>query len=201
METMSTSETGASQHPSSGGVAGYLEGRLNTSERAEFHSHLAACIRCRVEVAELTDLLGAHARRRRWTIAAPVAAAAAALLLIAGPLSRDVGEDASSVRYPETAQREAVSAITVVTPASDATVEQTELLFTWRSLGEGTLYRLTLTDQGGDPLWIGETYDTTSSVHARVVLERSAVYLWYVDALLLDGETATTGVQRFQTPP
>ena len=199
---MPRSETCSSEHASSERFAAYLDGKLDTAEREGFQSHLTECVECRAEVAELTDLLSAHSRRRRWTIATPAAAAAAvaALLLLAGPLSREAGEDSGTLRRPAaTTQREAVRAIVTVTPAPDATIEQTDLVFTWRSLGEGTLYRLTVTDEGGDPLWIGETYDRTSLLPSRVVLERGAIYLWYVDALFPDGETATGGVKRFRT--
>ena len=198
---MFSSDEPAMRHLSSEQIAAYLDGEVAAEEKGRIQGHLADCSLCRAEMTELTDLLYARGRRRRWTIAASVAAAAvAAVLLVGGPLSREVPEENRGIRSPDmAAQREAVPAISASAPAPDATVEQTELVFAWRSLGEGTLYRLAVTDEGGDPLWRGETLDTTSLLPSDVVLERGRVYLWYVDALLADGETATTGVQRFRT--
>ena len=199
---MFTSDELAMRHLSSEEIAAYADGEVAAAEKDRIQTHLADCSVCRAEMTELTDLLHAHGRRRRWTVAASGAAAAAvaAVLLIGGPFSREVPEESRGIRSPEmAAKREAVPTIPATAPAPDATVEQTELVFTWRSLGEGTLYRLTVTDEGGDPRWHGEMYDTTSLLPSDVVLERGRVYLWYIDALLTDGQTATTGVQRFRT--
>ena len=73
-------------------------------------------------------------------------------------------------------------------------------MFTWRSVAEGATYRLSLTDEAGDVLWTVNTPDTTVAL-VDIMLEADQLYYWYVDALLHDGGSATTGVQQFMTPP
>ena len=199
---MVMSNESAMSHLSSAEIAAYVDGKLAAEEKGRIQSHLADCSECRAEMTELTDLLHAHGRRKRWALAGSGVAAAVAviLLFIASPLSREAPEQVRAIRSPEgAALREAVPTISVAAPAPDATVEQTALVFTWRPVGEGSVYRLAVTDEGGDPVWHGETYDTTALFPSDVVLEKDRIYLWYVDALLADGQTATTGVLRFRT--
>lgn len=45
--------------PDSLTLAAYLDGRLAPGERADFEAHLARCLKCAKDVAELRDILAA----------------------------------------------------------------------------------------------------------------------------------------------
>lgn len=75
------------------------------------------------------------------------------------------------------------------------------LRFVWRSAGPAATYRLTLTDPSGAPVWTSSAPDTAVVLAETVKLEGGRAYFWYVDALLPDGRSATTGVQQFRTSP
>ncbi len=82
-----------------------------------------------------------------------MAAAAAAAFLLAGPFARDAVEPESAVRAPEAAaDREAVPTVQVLSPSPGAEVQAEALTFSWESVGPDAIYRLTLTDEGGDPV-------------------------------------------------
>ena len=57
---------------------------------------------------------------------------------------------------------------------------------------------VTVADAGGDPVWRTETRDTAVVLPPDVSLEPGARYVWFVDALLPDGGSATSGVHRFE---
>jgi hypothetical protein len=59
------------------------------------------------------------------------------------------------------------------------------------------LFRFTLTGQSGEPLWFHETSETSVSLPSEVELRPGETYFWYVDVLLPDGRTGTTGVLDF----
>jgi hypothetical protein len=189
-------------HLSGEDLAAYLDGELEAAERSRIQSHLADCDSCREEVVELTALVHADTRHRRWTIAVPAAAVAAiAAVLLVSPLVQD-GADAPGerVRGPELAsEREAVLEVRALAPALEATVDRDSLRFSWEGLEPDATYRLTLTDQGGDPLWTHETSGTALLLPPDVELQPEGSYLWFVDALLADGRTATSGVLSFKT--
>ena len=206
--TQSDQSAGAPDgHIASDRIAAYLNGGLSAEERGDISAHLAECEACRGEVVEVTDTLDRirGQRRRRWAVPAAAAATVAGGVLIGGLLLREAAENRQAseptLRGIEGAvEREAVQPIEVLAPLDGASVEATEVSFAWRPVnGEGTLYRLTVTDEGGDPVWTAETHESTFTLAADTQLEPGRVFLWYVDALLPDGHTATTGVHRFST--
>lgn len=195
-----TEHTLDQHHLDPGEVAAYVDGHLESAERIRVLEHLADCDLCRADVIEVAGALESINRRprRRWVVPAAVAAVLAAVVFLGGPLAR-TGDPGDVLRAPE-APGSRASAVTIVTPASESVVAPSELVFTWNAVGDA-VYRLTVTDRGGDPLWSGETRDTTMLLPSLVVLEPATAYLWYVDALLPDGRTVTTGVRRFETIP
>jgi hypothetical protein len=137
--------------------------------------------------------------RRR---AVPLAAAAviAGILLVGPSIGRERSDaPGERVRGPDAATRaEALLEIRVITPAADAIVESQALEFAWEAVEDGAVYRLTVTDESGEPLWSQETSGITLRLPAEVDLVPGRLYFWFVDVLLADGRTGSTGVVSFR---
>ncbi len=191
-------------HLSNGELAAYLDGSLSAEVKSRVQDHLSECSQCRSEVGDVADVLRSGSRRKRWKVAVPTAAAAAAAaILITGPFGTDTSEPpGAALRSPEVAaEREAVPSVTVLEPASEASVIRDRLVFSWEAVGANVLYRLTLTDESGDPVWSTETDEASIRPPTTLSLEAGATYFWYVDALLTDGTSHTTDVQSFRIMP
>lgn len=183
----------SSTHLTAEQVAAYLDRALSSGDRASVETHLARCPECRHELLVAAGLLRARPWWRSWYVWAPAAGAAAALALL--------------IAWPSVPQRvagpvlrsgdEGIHRFSAVQPAADVPVATDSLVFIWRSAGPEAHYQVTVAEAAGDPVWRGEIGDTVLVL--PVELRRGAMYFWYVDALLPDGETATTGVQRFRT--
>ena len=181
-------------HLESSEVAAYLDRALARADRGRVEAHLADCDACRREVIEVSRLRHTSASRRRWLFFAPAAAAAAILIIVfarpadtpgLGPVLRDGGEEPGLT-------------VSLVAPTDSATVEGGgAVALTWRSAGSGVSYRVTLTDQRGDVVWSGAASDTTARLPGSVALPAGRSYFWFVDALLPDGRSLTSGVRHF----
>jgi hypothetical protein len=185
----------------------YVAGRLHEPDLADLETHLLTCASCREDVrlgsavrAELggqaaQTLPRSRLRRRPWYILG-AAAAAAVVVVIARPISRD-GSAGPLVRGRD----ESMPVIADVSPAAGADVSAASLAFVWRSAGPGAQYRLTVTNEQGDVVWSGASADTIEHLLPNARLQIGKSYLWYVDALLPDGATATSRVRRFTLAP
>lgn len=183
-------------HPDSNRLAAYAERRLSPAERVAVEDHLADCAECRQDVTVAALVLGGERRRRFWRTAAPLAAAAVVVVAL---LPR--GEPAATPeRYRPGAPREGVTTIRAWTPESGPKPRDS-LRFVWGPVGASTLYRVTITDAGGGIAWTASTEDTVAGMPDSVRLEPGRRYHWYVDALLADGQRATTGLRDFQISP
>jgi hypothetical protein len=159
------------------------------------------CQACRDEAADLIAIMQRGNRRKVRKFAVPLAAAAAVIgVLLVGPsLSDRTDESGERLRDPETALREeGTLEVRSVTPMSQAVVEPGSLEFAWETVEEGAFYRLTVTDETGEPLWSLETVETSATLPSEVELRSGRVYFWFVDVLLEDGRTGTTGVLSFE---
>ncbi len=185
--------TGGAQpnlHLETGEVASYLDRALAPDEQARVEAHLADCADCRRELIEVSRLRHARFRSRWWVLGPALAAAAAALLFVTRspdtpatePVLRDGGEPALTIG--------------LVAPG-DSAVSPGSLTFTWRSAAPRASYRLTLSDERGDVVWSATSIDTTQRPPSRVSWRTGRTYFWYVDALLPDGRSVTSGVRRF----
>jgi len=85
----------------------------------------------------------------------------------------------------------------IVSPSEQASVTGIPA-FIWRADGSDALYRFSITDAAGAPIWSAETRDTTISLPAHVSLEPKRDYLWNVDAIDTEGTTVTSGTHSFQ---
>ena len=197
-------EPAATEHLDPGEISAYLDELLAPADKERVQAHLVDCALCRAEVVEVVDLMEAHeegAPRKRWLLAGSLAAAVIATVLIGVPALRETGEAPDSLRAPEAAEREAVRSVDVIAPASDRPVPRGDLVFEWETVGDDAAYRLTVADAGGSTLWSLETHETRAIPPSDLDLRTGETYLWYVDAVLADGTTATTGVKRLQMAP
>lgn len=190
-------DTDTTFHLENGLVAAYLDGRLGPEERAKVEGHLADCPTCRREIVAVARLRRSATRRPRWMIAVPAVAAAAVVLFLSWPGARE--ESVGRGPVVRGGGEEGVAAVAALAPAAGAVVPREALTFTWRPAGPETHYRLTVTDDQGNVVWTAATDDTTLT--ARPLLVAARVYYWYVDALLPDGRSATSGAQELRTAP
>jgi len=174
-------------HLGSGDVVAYLERTLPSADRERLESHLVGCAECRREIIEVSRIRRAARRRAGWWILAPTAAAAAVLAVVlirpGAPVFRDGGDEPAG--------------IVLVSPRDGAVVTATPVTFTWRSAGIGVSYRVMVTDTNGDSVWSFTGSDTTAGATAGLQLQRGAQYYWYVDGLLPDGRSITSGLHPF----
>jgi anti-sigma factor RsiW len=174
-------------------IAAYLDRRMGAEERRVVDSHLAGCDECRTEVVDVSRLVSQ--RKRPWLVAAAGLGVAAAAVLVIALAPRGVAPGGPVLRNGA----EGPAAIAAVAPADSGLVAADSARFVWRSAGADATYRLTVTDVRGDPVWSATMGDTAVAVTAGLMPMTS--YYWYVDALLPDGRSVTTGVRTFRTGP
>lgn len=185
-------------------LAAYLDGNLPHDARARVEGHLADCDACRGEVVEAARVLRSRRRRRRWYIGAPAAAAAAvAAVLFLLPSAGDAprGREPALRGADERALGEGSLGIVTSAPENGQIVDPASLIFAWQVAAPEALYRITLSDATGEVLWSEVISDTAIALPSAIGLQARTGYFWYVDALLPDGRSATTGVRRFGTGP
>jgi hypothetical protein len=182
-------------------VANVVEQGLDTAERPELIAHLAACVRCRDQVASVARLLrdtsvaaeigplevsAAGPVTRRWRVAgAGVATALAAALafMVVGPSDR-VGVRQPVVSVTDTEPHRAQSVTTTVAPnliAPIGVVAVTDT-FRWTSVPRADRYRLTLFDREGTVVWEVAGSDTAMAPPVSFAGKRGTAYLWKVEA-------------------
>lgn len=181
-----------SPHLSPAIIAAYLAHEASPEERHSALEHLVACSECRRDMDEALAL-GTERPSRRWAPVAIPAAAAAIVLFLLVPGVRQAPRPAA-FRGPTA---EGVRQFAAVTPADRAVVAADSVLFVWRSEGSGAHYVITLTDANGDVVWTAPTPDTTLALPRTLELKPGHRYYWYVDALLENARSSTTGVREF----
>ena len=180
-------------------VTAYLAGSVDAAGRAEVEAHLADCEECRTEIIEVARL--ARERKRfPWQVVMPLAAAAGVVgILLLGPSRSQTAADGHPVvRSPDTMG--SVAGIVVVTPGPRVTPDEGFVL-AWHQVRDASVYRVTVSDERGDSVWTGSTPDTTVVLPAGTILQSNRPYFWYVDALLRDGRSVTSGLQEFRAGP
>jgi len=185
-----------SQHLTPELIAAYLARETSAEEHRAAQRHLLACGDCRRDVAEAVELTPDRKSRRRIAVAIPMAAAAVALVVLV-PGQRTPPHD-TATRGPGA---EGVRQFAAVTPAEGIPVPGDSLVFLWRSEGSNAHYVLTVTDEIGDVVWTAGTRDTSLVPPRGTSLKSGNTYFWYVDALLEDARSSTTGVREFAIRP
>ena len=184
-------------------LGAYLDRTLRSEAASRVEDHLAGCAECRGEAVAIGRLIqpvedGAGRRKRAYWIA-PVAAAAIAGIWLLGPRAGDVSDRGEPAL--RTGDIEGTVAITVLTPIASSQLQPDSVVFAWRRAEEDVVYQVTLLDEGGAVLWRGATEDTTIALPVDVSLGQGARFFWYVDALLDEARSVTSGVQEFFTLP
>jgi hypothetical protein len=178
-------------------LTSYLEGTLPSDRAAALEAHLAHCDACRADfVAARRALQPSH----RWPIRLLGGALLAAALLVGIPsLWSRLGQvGPSGLERGEPAP--VAPLVSIAMPADGAPVPAGAVQLIWRSVGADVQYRVTVTDSAGGRIWSAERPDTTLTLDATL-LSKASSYYWFVDALLADGRTRTSGTHRFSTPP
>lgn len=185
-------------HLTSEDVAAYLDDALSESDSARIQRHLAACDACRSEISSVSQLLDRAPRARRRFAAFPALAAAAVVIVVLGRAAIDRNSTSEQLRGNATpAVHEGVPGFRAVVPRDQLNVRD-GAVFVWRPPLPGASYRFVLTDEQGGMIWTGATNDTTVTLPASTLLRQDQRYHWFVDAVLPDGSSATTGITSFQ---
>ena len=80
-----------------------------------------------------------------------------------------------------------------------ATPPPQAVAFTWHASASDA-YRVTVLTETGDPVWSGETTDTTAKLPPSARLESGHTYFWRVEGIE-KGIVATSGVRRLHIAP
>jgi hypothetical protein len=184
-------------HPAAEQIASYLSGTLAAPQRADLEAHLAECRGCRQEVLSSQRLLRSHVinSRQRRVIPFLGAAALVAILLARWASAPRVPEE--NVRGIDDAPTLSSPALRALEPADRATIPRGHVVFVWSGQAPGTIYRLTVTSEAGEAVWLRETSDSSLTLPAGISLQPGRTYFWYVDALDTAGQSITSGTRRF----
>jgi len=187
-------------HLGSEQVAAYLDNTLSDADCARVKAHLADCGVCREEIVSVSKLLERAPKSRHRVIAFSTLAAAAAVLAVflVRPSLDSTGAGRVAVRGRDTPfAAEGVSGVRAIAPIGRQTGDDS-ILFVWHRASSGATYRFTLSDDRGEKIWVRSTNDTTLAIPKQTALLPNRNYNWYVDALLPDGSSTTTGITSFQ---
>lgn len=164
-------------------IAALAEGSLADDVRSSALPHVAACPRCRAQVASVARALAdpdvarelpetRERDRRRYRLTLPLAAAAVLLLLLWLPADED-----SPHRGPPQP-----SPATVPVPRSPVGAVASVNDLRWSIVAVADRYRVTVFDAGGRVMYAAEVADTIVLFPDSVALVPGASYLWKVDA-------------------
>jgi hypothetical protein len=171
-------------------VTHYLANTLLPDDRCRVERHLADCEPCTEEVVAIARLSRRPAFQR-WLPYAAAAAVLAGIVVLAprpGPgVSHDTLRNGAST-----------AVIAVVAPEDGAVVGRAPTLV-WRSVPRTATYRVMVTRADGDSIWAVQTSDTAVTMPESVVSDSGVIRHWYVDALLSDGSSVSTGMREFRT--
>jgi anti-sigma factor RsiW len=181
-------------HVSPEALAGYLDADLSSEERTQVELHLASCDECRAQLADIHRLQRVRLRRKWVPFLVP--AAAAAMLVVAIALPREDTKP-SDIRSGPVAEEQLV----VVSPVPSTKIAPGSINFVWRSAGPGASYTITLQEPDGRPVWTAATADTVAALPDSITLAEGRLWFWFVDALLPNGRSLSTGVQRLTRRP
>jgi hypothetical protein len=173
-------------------VTGYVGHGLSIEDRRRVERHLADCELCTEEVVAVARL-GRRRGTPRWLPYAAAAAVIAGVVLLVPRAGQDVGGD----RLRDGGVP--ADSIAVVAPADGRYVGASRALV-WRGV-PGATYQVTITTSDGDSLWAAHTSDTAVTLPPTVTADSGLMRHWYVDALLPDGSTRSTGMRSFRTGP
>lgn len=183
-------------------LAAFIDGRLGSEERARVESRLAADPEARAEMIAASRLAAQAEerpplRKTAWKSLGFAAAAAAVLAVLVLPGDRPWTRTADLA----TERRSTIEdggRITLLSPSETQPVSPGPVAFAWRSESNAS-YRLTLADSSGSTIWTTSTAAAEATLPDSIRLSGASRYYWYVDAMLLDGSSITSGPRAFTT--
>lgn len=175
-------------------LAAYLDDKLSREQRSQVEMHLASCDECRAELADINRLQRTRVQRQWLTVLVPAAVAAALVLVVALPRERTKPSDIRS--RPEVDDR-----LVIVSPVPSADIPPGPISFVWRSAGPGASYTITLQEADGHLVWTSSVGDTVVALPDSITLAPGSRWFWSVDALLPNGRSLSTGMQRLTRRP
>ena len=180
-------------------MASYLENACEANARSQVEAHLAECTDCCEELVALDETIRTLPTRRRGRLLLPLVAMGAAALLagliVFRPSDQRTGPS-NATPIVQRSQPEERSSIAILRPESGAVVEAREIVLRWAPIEPEARYLITVTTSEGDSVWALMTPDTEAAI--SVALDPGGEYLWYVDALLPGGGTATSDIAHFR---
>lgn len=183
------------EHLSSEVVAAFRDGGLSASDRAVAELHLAHCVPCRQEMIEVDRFLANGARpHTRIGRSALAGLGLAAAVVFGFVIIQDIDDSSGGERMRG---EEGLAAMRQVTAMDPAGVVELPVRFAWTSSEAGAFYRFSLVEEDGSALYSTGTRDTSLDLPDSVGLVGGETYFWYVDAILTDGRSITTGFQSF----
>ena len=185
-----------SPHLSPEALAAYLDDAMSIEDRRVAEEHLAACDECRREVVASREAISTFqpaSVRKPWRTIGLVAAAAI-VVAIGTTLSREPSR--SDTVRSDNSITSTRPLVTVIGPGNGARLNSDRRIV-WKSLAEGSSYRITIGDEAAEPIHAATVQDTTYIVPPSVNLTRGKKYFWYVDAIRADGVTASSGLRSF----
>lgn len=185
-------------------LAGLLDGQNGPDDRRRLVHHLDSCTECRAELVEMRRIMDAApmtsppavSRAPRWWLPLTAAAGLATIIVARLAMGPTAGGPADRAPDPEGSGRIRIG---VVRPVNDATISGGAVAFLWHGTG-ADVYRVSLLNESGAPLWTQETADTSAALPPEIALIRGRAYFWRVDAIA-DGIQATSGIQRLRVAP
>jgi len=197
---MTQVDSNSGTHLTPDDVAAFLDHTLSAERRLTVEAHIADCDPCREEIVAISRTVSGSGRRiRRRAVGSGLAAAAVIAFAVLRANSPELASERGATLRGEfdALQTEGVEKIEVVRPRDEDSLSSVDLRFVWRRAEGDASYSFTLTDGYGDVLWRGQTRDSVISISSEVLLDSGSPYFWYVDALLEEGVSATTGVHEF----
>ena len=182
-------------------LAAYLDRGLGDEERDGLEDHLAGCDECRGRLLAAIGTLGGERRRKRALTASSAAAVAVVMAGIFFLVPSSPTPGTPQLRGSASDTPEDIAALEAVSPGDGTIVAAGSALLVWRSVDGVARYRITVSDPESDVVFEQDVPDTVVALRSIGSLVAGEAYVWYVDALLPDGTSVTTGVRSFTVRP
>ena len=187
-------------HLSAERLAAFLDERLTAEERAQAIAHFAACTDCRRELTALRQTFHSvtSATAKRWLAAgATLAAVLAFALVLPRVRGTDDGGSGSTSEVRGVRGVDGAASIAISRPKNGDSI-RLPLTLTWQSAGTQASYLLVVMDSVGSEMLRLTRADTSITLPDSIRLVPGARYYWSVEAKLIDGRSAKTGVHSFR---
>ena len=187
-------------------MARYIDGTCDRTARSSVTHHVANCKECREELTALRRLVPNRSRMtvRLGTLLSAAAAVTLITLSWRGTTATRTDEFLSRSTQAGNGVPEIDLPFPVASPTAGQVISADSVRLTWHVAGPDAAYDVLLQDEGGGIVYASTTSDTSAVVPPTAFATRAArasgdsahLYYWSVEARLLDGRSARTGVYR-----